>query len=270
MFKHAIVGVDFSEGWHNAEPQLPPLLAWLGVEQLTLVAVDEIHRWQHEGEDEKTSRAVNLRQLADDLQARYQLPVEHQVRHGFPASELIATATELHADVIVVANSSHSAYRDFFLGNVTLNVARMAQLPVLILPVDAPPAADGAPLLLAIDSSSAASRAEACFTRLAPRVPAAQVVMVTEGYGQPASPVEQEQASGLAQSLGQSVSFHALQGEPAEQITRHAREQGTRLLIMGKRGKTDMRELPLGSTAETACRLTVTPLLLVPQRVVNR
>ncbi|TVP52384.1 MAG: universal stress protein [Halomonadaceae bacterium] len=270
MFKHGIVGVDFSEGWQNAEPQLPPLLKLLGTERLTLVAVDEIHRWQHEGDDEKANREVSLRQLAVELQGRYQIPVDHQVRHGFPASELVAAASELHGDVIVVGNSSHSVYRDFILGNVTLNLARMAQLPVLILPVDAKPVTEGAPLLLATDSSKAASRAENCFKALVQGVPGGQVLMVTHGHGEAASPAEQSQAEALAESLGEKVGFSPLQGDPGTEITAYARDHGARLVILGKRGKTDMRELPLGSTAETVCRLAVTPLLLVPQRIVNR
>lgn len=275
MFKQVIIGVDFSEAWQAMEKRLLATLQLLGVEQATLVHVHKTLRWQNGNEEEKASLVNSLRQLAKDLEKDYGLPVAHEFREGMPARELIHAAMERRADGLIVGNASHSAALDFILGNVALNVARLAQIPVLVMPVDAPDIAEQAPLLLATDSSKAASRGESCFATLLGDSTEGEVLMVTGDHDEPLSPQALEKGETLAQELGElgklgkRVAFRTLQGDPATELTRYARERGARLLVMGKRGETDMRELPLGSTAETALRLAVTPIMLVPEHIVR-
>lgn len=269
MFKQVIIGVDFSEAWQAMEKRLLATLQLLGVEQATLVHVHKTLRWQNGNEEEKASLANSLRQLAKDLEKDYGLPVAHEFREGMPARELIHAAMERRADGLIVGNASHSAALDFILGNVTLNVARLAQIPVLVMPVDAPAISEQAPLQLATDSSKAASRGESCFATLLGERADGEVLMVTGGHGEPLSPQALEKGEALAQELGKGVAFRTLHGDPATELTRYARERGARLLVMGKRGETDMHELPLGSTAETALRLAVTPIMLVPEHIVR-
>ncbi|MDX1588086.1 MAG: universal stress protein [Oleiphilaceae bacterium] len=269
MFKQVIVGVDFSEAWQELEKRLQPLLQLLGVQQVTLVYVHKTLRWQKESPEEGASQLSHLRQLAEDLGKAYGLPVAHEFRRGMPASELIECARERQADGVIVGNSSHSVYRDFILGNVTLNVARLAQIPEVVLPVDATGTTEQSPLLLATDGSEAASRAESLFAGLIGGHNSGEVVMVSDGDSEPLSPEELEKGRAMADSLGKDMPLRTLQGDPATELTRYARECSARLMVMGKRGETDMRELPLGSTAESVLRLAVTPVMLVPQHIVR-
>jgi nucleotide-binding universal stress UspA family protein len=57
-------------------------------------------------------------------------------RSGFPAGEIIATAKDLGADLIVMATHGHSrsALNHLFLGSVAEQVVRSSVCPVLVIP----------------------------------------------------------------------------------------------------------------------------------------
>ena len=67
-------------------------------------------------------------------------------------------------------------------------------------------------------------------------------------------------AEGLA---GRPVSARVLQGEPAAEIVRHAREERCDLLVLGTHGRTGMSRLVLGSVAERVARRSPCPVLVV-------
>jgi len=269
MLKHFILGVDFSDGWGNAEHLLSTMIETLGIEKLTLVCVDEIHRWQKKKVDESASLSVKLRQKAEDVEERFGVAVDYAVREGFPASELIKAGNEVNADGIIVTNQSHSVYRAFFLGNVALNLTRMAHVPVLILPVDGVGTDDGAPVLLGTDCSKAASKAEAYFEHIVESGVPGEVLLVDPQNIEAATEEDKAHAEAIAKRHAANVGFTCLEGDPASMLTEHARLRKARLLIMGRRGRSDIAGLPLGSTSETVCRLVTSPVMVVPQRIVR-
>jgi universal stress protein A len=55
-------------------------------------------------------------------------------------------------------------------------------------------------------------------------------------------------------------------GDPASEICRVAREQGTDLIVMGTHGRTGLAHLFLGSVAEQIIRHASCPVLIVPTR----
>ena len=59
------------------------------------------------------------------------------VVHGRPADEIVRTAEEEKADLIVIATHGQSGWQRFISGSVTERVVRMASCPVLSVP--APP-----------------------------------------------------------------------------------------------------------------------------------
>lgn len=273
MLKHCVVGMDFSRGWESArhvQSMMNALIETLGIEKLTLISVDEPHLWQKKKEGEDASRSVSLRQMAEDYDERFQITIEHQVREGLPASQLLDAVAELDADGLIVANKSHSEARDFFLGNVALNLARMTTIPLIIVPVDGVGRDDAAPVLLATDGSPSAKRASDFFDGIVARGYPGQVVVVDQGNAEGALGEDRSYAEFIAAQHGDEVGFKLLEGDAATQIAEYAYNRQARMVIVGKRGHSSFQELPLGSTSETLCRLSRSPVMVIPEKIVKR
>jgi nucleotide-binding universal stress UspA family protein len=59
------------------------------------------------------------------------IPVDLRVKQGDPATLIVQTAEECHADLIVIGAHGHSALGRLLMGSVTEEVLRKAQCPVL-------------------------------------------------------------------------------------------------------------------------------------------
>lgn len=74
-----------------------------------------------------------LRRLADELAPG--VPVESVLVHeDFPAEGILTVAAERGVDLIVVASHGRSGMTRWLLGSVAEKVARVADVPVLIVP----------------------------------------------------------------------------------------------------------------------------------------
>lgn len=82
-------------------------------------------------------KAAELRDIGVELvrEARSQLPeemiVEREVRDGEPSEQIVATAQDCNADLIVVGTHSHGRLARFLLGSTAEHVVRRAGRPVL-------------------------------------------------------------------------------------------------------------------------------------------
>lgn len=83
----------------------------------------------------ETERRVLAEQVLDRAGQRLRAPgrpVEVQVRYGAPAEEIVATAREIGADLVVVGAANHSALGRLFLGSVSGRVLSHAPCSVLV------------------------------------------------------------------------------------------------------------------------------------------
>jgi nucleotide-binding universal stress UspA family protein len=260
MLKHALVAVDFSDEGSSAVQFLGEIAGRLGIERLTVAYVIPTQQRPEKKEAQRAVRKRELEDLAAAMARDYGVPVDHRLGEGLVAETLLSLAREQGADLVVCANRSRSRSRQFFIGNVALNLARMSRLPLLIMPVEREAAADG-PILLATDGSPAATGAEQLFARVGGNGPA-EVLWVDTG-------ADDEELSAKSR-VAELIAPHAegrsrvLKGDPDDIITQVAREGRAAVIIMGKRGSTPIKELPLGSTAEAVCRTAYNPVLLVP------
>jgi nucleotide-binding universal stress UspA family protein len=257
MLKHCVLSVDYGEGWEEMLGHLPAALALLGVEKLTLVYVKETHHQQHV-EDTDGLAESHLKDLSGKLAAELQVEVDYQLRHGFPASELVDVAYTIFANMVMVLNRSHSATREVLRGNVALNLARISTLPVMVLPMDGEPADPKGTIMLSVDGSQANKAAQNCFRSLMDKGHSGVVAWVQNA---------EHDDSGVLQSLSNEyhhVSARILKGSPGKALVQAAGEENVSLLIIGKRGVTPINELILGSVAEYVVRESLRPVLLVP------
>lgn len=137
-----VVGVDGSDGSRRA-------LRWaLAEAKLRGCAVEAVTAWPARDavaarrplDATETQRAaVAVQQsLVDEELARLQEPpmVSSQVVHGDPVEVLLSTSSR--ADLLVVGSHSTSTVLHVMLGSVSEACARMAECPVVVLPVGTP------------------------------------------------------------------------------------------------------------------------------------
>lgn len=261
MLKHCILGFDYSESWQKTCDLLPPVLQLAGVQRLTLVyAVDTTRRSNIE--DSEAAADSHLKKLASTLSAEWNISVDHDVRRGFAATELHEAARRHKADGLIVLNQSHSAGRALFYGNITLNLARLTQLPLLIIPADSKAIEPTGTLLLATDGSRPAQVAQRAFEHLLGGGRHGLVLWVeTDEFDNTA--VINEQIADIVSRHDQVVARHC-EGTAVREIVKAAETEQAALVILGKRGTTPIQNLMIGSTAEGVARECRQPVLLIP------
>jgi nucleotide-binding universal stress UspA family protein len=74
-----------------------------------------------------------LTQLRDLVPVAFTMPCEVKVTAGDPADAIVRVATELEADLIVMATHGHTGLQHVLLGSVAEKVVRHAPCPVLTI-----------------------------------------------------------------------------------------------------------------------------------------
>lgn len=263
MLKHCILSVDYSEEWDKIHGHLPQLIRLLGIERLTLVYAVEPQK-RRRLEDDDVAIDSRLRRLGETLASKLGISVAHEVRHGFPASELSAAASKQGADAIIALNRSHSAGRAALFGNAVTHLVRVARVPVVVIPYDGSPSADDAPIMLATDGSDASRNAQRCFERLADSATRSKVVWVKDDDADEADEQRVQPILDDMQRRYTTLESRRIIGDPGEKLSAYADQEGAALLIIGKRGHTPIADLLVGSTAEAVARTSHRPVLLVP------
>jgi nucleotide-binding universal stress UspA family protein len=126
---HAIVALD---GSLHAEAALGAarIVAQQCGTPLTLVRV--VGPWAEVVRDNTDARNY-LEQLSRDLQADG-IVAAIQTRYGNTADELVSSAEEFHADLIVMATRARSGIARLAFGSVYASTLRRAHVPVLVVP----------------------------------------------------------------------------------------------------------------------------------------
>ena len=261
MLKHCVLGFDYSASWDKTHDRLPPILRLAGVQRLTLVHVVDTTR-RVSIEDSEAAAAAHLEKLAADLGTELGITADYQVRRGFAATELHEVARRIKADGLIVLNQSHSAGRALFYGNTTLNLARLTNRPLLIIPADGPAIEPDGTVMLATDGSRPAQVAQRAFEHfLGNGRPGLVLWAETDEYDNTA--VINEQVSELCGRHHQVAVRHT-KGAAVREIVKTAADEQISLVILGKRGTTPIQDLMIGSTAEGVARESRQPVLLIP------
>lgn len=261
MLKHCVLGFDYSESWQKTCERLPPILQLAGVQKLTLVHVIDTTR-RASIENSEAAAASHLEKLAASLGHELGLSVNFETRRGFAATELHDVARRHKADGLIVLNQSHSAGRALFYGNITLNLARLTQLPLLIIPADGAAIEPDGAVLLATDGSRPALVAQRAFEHFLSNGRQGLVLWVeTDEFDNTAS--INEQVEDIIQRHDH-VAARRTKGSAVREIVKTAADEQVSLVVLGKRGTTPIQNLMIGSTAEGVARESRQPVLLIP------
>lgn len=194
--------------------------------------------------------------------------MEIRVDVGSPAAVIVSLAEELGADLIVLGSSSRPETVGH-LGSVALRVVRHAHCQVLVVR-DSPQAG---PVLAASDLSDPSFPAIVAGAALAkglgdeltvihvaelpvPVPVAPEALSLGMGFAMTGAEYHmlrdaaRHSLSSALTTLGLKARSLVHEGVPAVAVTLAARQLGARLLVIGTEGRTGLRRMLLGSTAE--------------------
>lgn len=119
-------------------------------------------------------------------------------------------------------------------------------------------------ILIATDGSDCARRAAKYGLELAARYDAAVDVVAVYGGDDGQGETILDDVAGMAADVGVAVDTELLSGKPAKSIVGYAADTGADLIVVGRRGRSGVRERLLGSITERVLRRSGPPVLTVP------
>lgn len=120
-------------------------------------------------------------------------------------------------------------------------------------------------LLIAVDGSDCARRATKVGLELAARYDAGVDIVAVYGGDTERGQALLDDAAAMADDVGVSVDTDLLTGKPAKSIVDRAADRDADLIVVGRRGRSGVRERLLGSITERVLRRSGPPVLTVPE-----
>ncbi|ELZ24731.1 universal stress protein [Natrinema limicola] len=209
--------------------------------------------------------------------------VQTAVLRGEPKKKILAYATDIDAELIVMGTHGRSGVSRFVAGSVTEHVVRRAEIPVLTVRANerTEPADGYDEILVPTDGSDAAGAAVDHGLELARAADArVHAVTVLDTGDMAASPTltpptevlkqletERQNATdeiaARAREDGLAATSTVLEGQPERELLEYIDDHEIDLVVMGTHGRSGIDRLLLGSTTERLLRHASTPILAV-------
>jgi len=241
-----------------------------------------------------TARALNedeiqasLRRLQETIE-EHAVPVNIQRSTGMPGDQILSTARELDADLIVIGLQGHTHLPYGLLGATAQTVTSSAPCPVLTVPLtakEASPCTFTAPaamtvrrILAPVDFSEPSLDSLECAIHLARALGADLVLLhvlepVHANWDLPRMQGAEQirdhwkarlvNLAGVVKTLGLSATYEIRSGYPSDSILACALQQRSELIVMGTHGRRGRGEIPIGSVAEAVLKEAPCPVLTV-------
>lgn len=287
QIKRILCPIDFSEfSLRAAENALA--LARLWNAEITTLFVFPAPAGADGGDGESPLPEASIRSVvAKDMEEFLRpagaagLPLRYSFRVGDPAREILAAASELRADLLVMGTHGRSGFERWVLGSVTERVLRKAPCPVLTVsrPDSGSDQAPPKPLLCAVDLSKTSERTLGYALALAHKAEAPlTLVHVVEGITEAIAPVpygvsqygrhlEAEARERLHRALPATatgpVEEVVVTGKPYREILRLAEQRRVGLIVVGTHGADAVDRMFFGSTADHIVRAAQCPVLTI-------
>jgi nucleotide-binding universal stress UspA family protein len=285
MFRSILVPLD---GHPQAASAMPLARS---VAEATGAAVYLLRVTSPLSKDGATAARKYLEPIADELRGA-NLRVETMVRHGDPATEIVAEARACDSDLVVMATRAPSAHSITVLTSVARHVLANSPAPVLLVRPGDICARQFRTLLVPVDGSPGGSLALAAATALArptgARIVLLDVVVPIEAHELAAlpgmtlggfiDPAWEELAQATARTYVQSlacllrdarfsVEAHVTTGQVASEIMRYANDFDADLVVMSTHATAWPGQAYLSSVAGGVVREGHRPVLLVRREV---
>jgi nucleotide-binding universal stress UspA family protein len=290
-FRTILFAADFSENSREAFSVACSLaredknrLVVLAVAESDWVAEDPVflgqssvqfYKEEHDGHHLETLK----RKLRDVYAPAYPINVEYQARHGDISEQILATAREIGADLIVMGTHGRTGMNWLLSGSIATTVLRKASCPVLALRSSArAQKLEEArriihPTDFSVNSRAALKVARSLARDLGARLlilhvtpPAILIDGSVAGEIDPSAyraSLEDLRTSLDGPDLKYPVETQLVLGLDREEILRTAQETGCDLIVMGTHGRTGLGRLLLGSVAESVLPRASCPVMIV-------
>lgn len=207
---------------------------------------------------------------------------------GRPFEEICRLVSELQIDLIVTATRGRTGLKHLALGSTAERVVRHAPCPVLVVHPKGSAAKRRPPafkkILVPVDFSSCAAKGLEYAKALAREFDSTLVLLNSVDLHyystnpeyllydfSPLLAAAEEAARTQMQNLVEGTDWGGIAvetllecGHAGDQICRRAEERGTELIVTSTHGKTGLKHIFLGSTAEYVVRHAPCPVLVVP------
>jgi nucleotide-binding universal stress UspA family protein len=243
-----------------------------------VVTVPEVPMIPRRFEDEE--RWVLARKIRGELTAHGDgaLTVDVDVLEGPIAQTVVDSANVYNASMIVVGTGQHDPIGRYIYGERALEIAALADRPVLIVPGAAVAAAPSV-AVVAVDFSPASARAAHAVLPLLSAGARLILVHVKPGATHPAEevgwwndPYERRCADLFAQFIralpetpGVQVESRFLRGDVVHTLLDYATSQGAGVIACGRLGHSLMARVFVGSVSTALVRHASCPVLVAPE-----
>ncbi len=229
--------------------------------------------------------------LHRDLQAvaisQNVLDANFQIRVGRAFDQICQVASEIQADLIVLSTHGQTGWERALLGSTAERVIRHAPCPVLVARKSRSKRKAEFKLekiVVPVDFSTCAARGLEYAVGLARLFGAELILLNVVQLHHDLPPVvvyTHSELSRWAREVAQAhmadllsatdfgeVKYEAAikMGSPAQKICRYAQQTGADLIVTATHGRTGLRHVLMGSTAEQIVRYARSPVLVVPSR----
>jgi len=230
---------------------------------------------------------VAMRKMVDRVPTR--VTPEYRVQEAdYIQDEIVAQASAIPADLLVLGTHGRSGFQRLFLGSVTEKVIRKATCPTLVVPPRAPDVDAAAPvalrkILCPVDFSESSLDAVAQAINMAEeadaRLTLLHVVEAARGLGEESMAfavdikrILEDTVNNARRRLNDLVPEQArayctvetcvIEGTAHREIVRYAAEQRCDLVVMGVRGRGAIDRMLFGSTTHQVIRAAACPVLV--------
>jgi len=210
-------------------------------------------------------------------------PIETAVVRGTPSKAILDYADDRDVDLVAMGTRGRTGVDRYVAGSVTERVVRLADVPVLTAKPTEGEGTEGEydEILVPTDGSdhaaAAAEHAVAIARATDARIHALNVVdLAGVGAGSTLDPPVNlvgrledagteatEAVAERARDAGVDAVTAVVEGSPSRDVLGYADEHGIDLVAMGTAGRTGLRRILLGSTAERTIRHAEMPVLTV-------
>ena len=276
MFERILYPTDFSDVSLHALRTCIPKLFEMGAKELYLLHVIDLTVAELEAFELEEIYREKLEELAKELRERG-INTKAEVRVGIPSLEIAEASEEAGVDLVVTPSVGENVWRQMFLGSTASNLARATKKPVLLLKY----VKKDDSYELAVDCSEIFKRPlvaldfSKCSIKIIKTVRKFEeliekgILLHSVDYGKIEElehniEIAKKNLEKSAKGVKAEFEREVMVGAASQAIIGTALAKKATLIVIGKKGRSVLKDLILGSTAERAIRDSKVPVLLVP------
>jgi nucleotide-binding universal stress UspA family protein len=277
MFKNGkvLLATDFSKNAEKLTDSLVKLKS-LGIKNVLILQVLESDFGSPEAIKYAKKADKNLLEESRRKAEERGMNASIAVKEGKPYKKIIETAEKENCQLILLASHGGGVIKEILLGSNTRNIIRKSKVPVFIEKFkDKKITVDSIQhILLPLDFSESTTQVLEMIKKMS--IPSEKIILTSiiessknlqelnDRKEQVRRDLNDIQDKLAANNIKSSYDIEVRHGDPAQNIIEIAEEKDSDLIVISTKGKGNIKELLIGSTAEKVAEKSPIPVLLVP------